>query len=57
MEYKGGMISIVEEEEKVDVVPKDKNSVEVIPYSVVFHADGVYRVNVSNKRVTITKEG
>lgn len=56
MEYKGEIISVVEEGEKVDIVPKDKNSVEV-SYSVIFHDCGIYRVNVSDERITITKEG
>ena len=56
MEYKGGMISVVKEGEKVDVTSKDENSVEVIPCAVVFHAYGVYRVDVRGKRITITKE-
>lgn len=56
MKYKGGMISIVKEGEKVDISPKDENSVEVIPCAVVFHDDGVYRVEVKDKRIMITKE-
>lgn len=55
MEYKGEMISVVEEGEEVNIVSKDKNSVEV-SYAVVFHDYGVYRVDVSDKRITITKE-
>lgn len=54
MEYKDGMISVVEEGEEVNITPKDRNSVEVIPHAVVFHDDGVYRVYVGNKRIVIT---
>ena len=56
MKYKSETTSVVKEGEKVDIVPKDKKWVEV-SYSVTFHEYGVYRVNVSDKRITITKEG
>ena len=55
MKYKGETISVVKEGEKVDIVPKDKNSVEV-SYAVIFHDCGVYRVEVSDERIVITKE-
>lgn len=55
MKYEGETTSVVKEGEKVDIVPKDKNCVEV-SYSVTFHEHGVYRVDVSDKRIVITKE-